>query len=175
MITVVLSGAESTGKTTLSRDLARAFGTVATPEYARLYLDAKGLPLTVHDVEPIARGQMALEDDAVHGARRLLFKDTDLVSTVVYARHYYGACPGWIEDAARQRAGDLYLLLYPDVAWVADGPHRDRPQAREEIHGLFRVVLGELGVTFIDVRGSWAERQALAKEAVDALLQSATG
>jgi len=172
VISVVLTGSECTGKTTLARDLARAYGTVAAPEYVRLYLDAKGEPLTVHDVEPIARGQMAVEDDAVFGARRLLVKDTDLLSTVVYARHYYGSCPGWIEEAARLRAGNLYLLLHPDVPWVADGAQRDRPHDREEIHGLFRRALEELGVRFADVEGDWAERRARATVAIDALLLS---
>jgi NadR type nicotinamide-nucleotide adenylyltransferase len=172
MITVVLTGSESTGKSTLARDLARYYGTVATPEYARIYLDAKGPPLTVHDVEPIARGQMAIEDDAVAGARRVLFKDTDLVSTVAYARHYYGTCPGWIEAEAQERAGDLYLLLHPDVPWVEDGPHRDLPLDRDRSHELFRSTLEELGLRVVDVAGRWADRKARAVAAVDALLRS---
>jgi NadR type nicotinamide-nucleotide adenylyltransferase len=171
--TVVVTGSECTGKTTLARDLARAYGTVACPEYARLYLEAKGPPLTVRDVEPIARGQMALEDDALAGPRRLLVKDTDLISTVVYSRYYYGGCPAWIEDSARERKGDLYLLLHPDVPWVADGPHRDRPQAREEIHGLFRETLGEFGLPFVDIEGGFSERRARAAAAVDQLLHGA--
>jgi NadR type nicotinamide-nucleotide adenylyltransferase len=169
---VVVTGSECTGKTTLARELARALGTVASPEYARLYLEAKGQPLTVHDVEPIARGQMALEDDALAGARRLLVKDTDLVSTVVYSRHYYGGCPAWIEDAARLRKGDLYLVLHPDVPWVADGAQRDRPEAREELHGLFLGMLQELGTTLVDVKGAWPERRLGAMEAVEKILRS---
>jgi len=167
----VLTGSECTGKTTLAGDLARVYGAAAAPEYARLYLDAKGPPLTAADVEPIARGQMALEDQAAAGADRLLIKDTDLLSTVVYARYYYGACPAWIEDAARLRLADLYLLLHPDVAWVADGLQRDRPQAREEIHALFRRTLLAFGARFVDATGTWAERRARAVEAVEALLQ----
>jgi len=172
MITVVVTGSESTGKSTLALDLARSYGTIAVPEYARIYLEAKGPPLTVHDVEPIAKGQIALEDDARHGARKLMFKDTDLVSTVVYARAYYRDCPAWIEDTAARRAGDLYLLLHPDVPWVADGPHRDRPEARPEMHARFRGMLQELGLRFVDIRGSWSARRALAREAVDGQLAS---
>ena len=69
---------------------------------------------------------------------RVVVKDTDLVSTVVYASHYYGSCPAWIERAARERLGDLYLLLHPDVPWVADGLQRDRPADRARLHQLFR-------------------------------------
>jgi NadR type nicotinamide-nucleotide adenylyltransferase len=168
--TLVVTGSECTGKTTLARDLARAYGTVASPEYARLYLEAKGPPLTVHDVEPIARGQIGLEDDARVGTRRLQVKDTDLISTVVYSRHYYGGCPAWIEDAARLRKADLYLLLHPDVPWVADGALRDRPASREEIHGLFRAALLEFEASFVDIAGSFPERREQAVAAAEALL-----
>ena len=48
--------------------------------------------------------------------------DTDLVSTVVYSRHYYGDCPAWIEAAAVRRLADLYLLHDIDVPWTARRP-----------------------------------------------------
>lgn len=170
LLRVVLTGSECTGKTTLAAELARAYASVASPEYARLYLDAKGEPLTAADVEPIARGQAAGEDAAEAGARRILFKDTDLVSTVVYARHYYGACPAWIEYAARRRLADLYLLLAPDVPWVADGAQRDRPDSREKIHALFHGALMAFGARRVEIGGSWDERRARATRAVDALV-----
>jgi NadR type nicotinamide-nucleotide adenylyltransferase len=172
MKAVVVIGSECTGKTTLAHELAHAYGTITSPEYARLYLDAKGPPLLADDVEPIARGQLAVEDEASAMASRLLFKDTDLVSTSVYARHYYGTCPRWIEDAARLRLGTLYLLMHPDVPWVADGAQRDRPAARQEVHALFAQVLVGYGADVTDIRGSWVERRAQARAAVDALLRA---
>jgi NadR type nicotinamide-nucleotide adenylyltransferase len=170
---VVVTGSESTGKTTLAADLAGHFGGVLVPEFVRGYADEKiaatGLPLDTSDVEPIARGQIAMHDRVFAQARGLVVLDTDLVSTVVYARHYYGDCPPWIEQAARDRRGDLYLLCDIDVPWVA-GPHRDRPHAREEIHALFAAAVGALGVPVVPIRGSWEERFATAAGAAAALL-----
>jgi NadR type nicotinamide-nucleotide adenylyltransferase len=170
---VVVTGSESTGKTTLAADLARHFGGVFVPEFVRGYADEKiaatGLPLDASDVEPIARGQIAMHDGVIAQARGLVVFDTDLVSTAVYARHYYGDCPPWIEQAARERCGDLYLLCDIDVPWVA-GPHRDRPHAREEIHALFAAAVGALGVPVVPIRGSWEERFATAAGAVAELL-----
>jgi len=172
---VVVTGSECTGKTTLAGDLARQFRTVWVAEYAREYLDHKvattGLPLDASDVEPIARGQIAAEDRGAALAKGLLVLDTDLVSTAVYARHYYGACPAWIEHAARDRRADLYLLCDIDVPWVAD-PARDRPHHREHMHALFVEALDALGAPFVTIRGSWAARRTAATSAVDTLTQA---
>jgi len=171
---VVVTGSESTGKTTLAADLARRFGTVWVPEYAGAYLDEKvattGLPLDASDVEPIARGQIAAEDRGAAMAKGLLVLDTDLVSTTVYARHYYGACPAWIEQAARDRRADLYLLCDIDVPWVAD-PRRDRPHLREHMHSLFVGAVEALGAPYVTIRGPWPDRLATAVAAVSALVQ----
>jgi NadR type nicotinamide-nucleotide adenylyltransferase len=170
---VVVTGSECTGKTTLAGDLARQFGTVCVAEYAREYLDRKvattGLPLDERDVEPIARGQIAAEDRGAATAKGLLVLDTDLVSTTVYARHYYGACPTWIDQAARDRRGDLYLLCDIDVPWVADSV-RDRPHHREHIHALFVEALNTLGAPYVLIRGSWAARLTTAVAAVSEVL-----
>ena len=170
---VVVTGSECTGKTTLAGDLARQFGTVCVAEYAREYLDRKvattGLPLDERDVEPIARGQIAAEDRGAATAKGLLVLDTDLVSTTVYARHYYGACPAWIDQAARDRRGDLYLLCDIDVPWVADSV-RDRPHHRKHIHALFVEALNTLGAEYVTIRGSWAARLTTAVAAVSGVL-----
>jgi len=175
VLVVTVTGSECTGKTTLARDLARHFGTVWVPEFAREYLDKKtsatGLSLDASDVEPIARGQIAAEDRGIAAAKGLVIRDTDLVSTTVYARHYYGACPAWIEQAARDRRADLYLLCDIDVPWVADRA-RDRPHMREHMHALFVRALDTLGAQYVTIRGRWDERFATAVEATAAVIPS---
>jgi NadR type nicotinamide-nucleotide adenylyltransferase len=163
---VVVTGSECTGKTTLAEELALALRAPWSGEFVREYLDRKGVELDASDVEPIARGQMRAEDAAAAGAADTVVKDTDLISTMVYARHYYGACPRWIEDAARERRGDLYLLLHPDVPWIADGLQRDRPAEREQLHTLFRAALTAIGARVADITGGWDERREGALAAV---------
>ena len=153
----------------LARDLAKHFETICVPEFAREYAAARtaatGKPLGASDVEPIARGQIEAEDMGLAKANGLLVLDTDLVSTVVYARHYYGGCPAWIDRAARERRADLYLLCDVDVPWVAD-PARDLPHVREHMHGLFAATLDALGAPHVTIRGAWSERLATAIAAV---------
>ena len=163
---IVVIGSESTGKTVLSAQLAAHYGTVWTPEFARGYLDAKPAPLHDSDIEPIARGQIEIQQRGVRAATRLVFHDTDLVSTKVYAEHYYGRCASWIHTAARAKRAHLYLLCAPDVPWVPD-PQRDRPDRRVEMHALFVTALRALRAQTVTLRGGWAERFERAVRAVD--------
>ncbi|HVT39180.1 MAG TPA: ATP-binding protein [Gemmatimonadaceae bacterium] len=166
---LVFTGPESTGKTTLATEFAARLGAPLLAEAARDYAQAParlGRALTRADVEPIARLAIAREDEALAGTPPLLVLDTDLVSTVVYARHYYGSCPIWIEAEARARRGCLYLLCDIDLPWKADGV-RDRPAQREMMLGLFRDTLAEFGCTVGPVTGIGATRVRAASAAVE--------
>jgi NadR type nicotinamide-nucleotide adenylyltransferase len=167
----VLIGPESTGKTTLAGELAAHYGVPLSAEHAREYVEQAGRPLRYEDVPAVARGQRANEDRAVArasaGGARLVIHDTDLVSTMVYSRHYYGDCPSWVESAARERKADLYLLLDVDVEWVADGPQRELPERRDELLARFRAALGELGTDVVEIHGPRSERRRRATQAVD--------
>jgi NadR type nicotinamide-nucleotide adenylyltransferase len=159
---VCLTGPESTGKSELASRLARALGAVRSEEFARQYVETHGNDLTAADVEPIARGQMALEDRAAAEASRLLILDTDLLSTVVYARHYYGSCPRWIEEEARRRCGGLYLLLDTDVPWQPDSARSAGGDEREDLFDAFRAVLDEFETEWRIISGDAEARLAAA-------------
>lgn len=166
---VVLTGPECSGKTTLAALLAARFDAPWVPEASRRFVETMTGGLSAETVEPIARLAMRLEDDALRDAPPLLFRDTDLVSTVVYARHYYGHCPTWIEHEARARRADLYLLGSPDLPWSPDGV-RDRPLQREELFMEFTRALERIGARVVVLRGEGAARSAQAERAVLALL-----
>ena len=186
LVTVAVVGPESTGKTTLAGRLAAAYGAERSPEAARRYAADRAAaavraPLTAGDVAPIARLQIALEDAAERRARAsgasLVVRDTDLVSTVVYARHHYGACPAWVERAAQERRAGLYLLCDVDVPWQPEPGQRDAagadPSAREALRDAFVAALGEFGCRYAWVRGTWGEREGAAAGAVAALRTAA--
>ena len=172
LLRVCLTGPESTGKTTLARRLAARFHTEWVPEGSRVYAERIGRPLTADDVMPIAREHILLADAAAELVRRaggrMLVLDTDLLSTVVYARHYYGASPRWVERMERERRADLYLLCDVDVPWLPDGI-RDRPENREEMLALFRRALSRRGVRQAVVHGDWESRFLTAVAAIEAL------
>jgi HTH-type transcriptional regulator, transcriptional repressor of NAD biosynthesis genes len=66
----------------------------------------------------------------------------------------------------------LYLLMRPDVPWIADGV-RDRGHRREEMHALFEATLRRLQLTYVEIGGDWDARFASAVRAIDALIPSA--
>lgn len=149
---VVLIGPESSGKTTLAQEIAARLGAPWVPEAARRFVETDPTPLSAATVEPIARLAMALDDAARVDRPAVLIHDTDLVSTVVYARHYYGDCPPWILREARARRAELYLLCLPDLPWEADGV-RDRPAARAQLFAEFRETLEALGAAYTVIGG----------------------
>lgn len=168
LIRVVLTGSESTGKTTLANELARHYHAELVPEFVRSYAEQREGVITFNDHGPIARGQMALEDEVFANARGLVFLDTDVLSTVVYCDHYFGRCPDWIRATAIARRPDLYVLCDVDVPWVADGV-RDRGDRRDEMQSLFRAAVAASGASFVEVHGDVAHRVATATTAIDAL------
>jgi NadR type nicotinamide-nucleotide adenylyltransferase len=162
---IVVTGSECTGKTTLARLLADHFHAPWSPEYARQYAASAGRTLIAADVEPIARGQVALEDTVIAAASGLAVHDTDLVSTIVYAEHYFVEAPPWLMSTARARLADLYLLLDTDIDWEADEV-RDRPFSRAELHTGFVKTLERLAAPVAAVRGLGSARFASALAAI---------
>ena len=110
VINVAVLGAESTGKTTLCRDLAAHFDNPWVSEYMRTYLQAKWddeqLTCTWEDLLPIAQGQITLENTLAKqvaqtsNASHYLFCDTSLFELMVYSYWYYDDCPTALEQAA---------------------------------------------------------------------------
>lgn len=165
---IVVTGPESTGKTTLATAVALRLGAPMLAEAARAYAEARlaeGRGLTAEDAEPIARAAIAAEDAVFAASPGLVVLDTDLVSTVLYTRHYYGPAPSWMEAEARARRGDLYLLCDVDLPWAADGV-RDRPTNRPAMHALFVATLREFGCTVALVDGRGTERIERALRAI---------
>ena len=163
---IVVTGGECTGKTTLAEGARRALGDgLGRRSGARNRARAPRRPRARGRARDRADAHAASRTTAFRAAedagRPLVVFDQDLLSTVVYARHYYGSCPPWIERLAAERLGDLYLLCHPDLPWTADGV-RDRPEAREEIHALFAAALARAGARVADVTGDGAEREARA-------------
>ena len=165
---ICLTGPESTGKTELAEKLGRHFGVEVVPEFARAYALEHGNELTYEDCERIARGELANVD----GAAPQAILDTDLISTVVYSRYYYGRCPEWLVDEARRRRADLYLLMDTDIEWRPDQARDTGGEAREDLFDAFRAAMDEFDARFVIISGTGEERVARAVEAVEKAIEN---
>ncbi|WP_298898419.1 ATP-binding protein [uncultured Psychroserpens sp.] len=175
-IKVVLYGPESTGKSSLVKELANYYDTVYVEEFSRTYAEAKALDnhrLTKDDVLPIAIGQMQLENEQLKKANRLLICDTDLLETQVYSQFYYqGFCPELVKKYALKNTYDLYFLTYIDTVWEADGI-RDQPHNRLQQFNRFEQALIASKKPYIVVKGRFEERLNFCKIHIDELLKKA--
>ena len=158
----VLYGPESTGKTTLAKQLAAHYNTVWVPEYMRTYFEkkrkGKSGKSVVEDLEPIAKGQINWENEQLLKANKHLFCDTDLLELKVYAEAYFnGYCPPKIATFAHQNTYTLYFLTYIDTPWQTDGL-RDRPNEREKMFNAFENALIKAKKPYLILKGNQEER-----------------
>lgn len=166
---VCVFGPESTGKSTLTKMLAEHYNTVYANEYARGYLDLKGGKCSYKDIKFIAQGQIASEEALAKQANRVLFTDTDVLTTTIWSDILFGKCPAWVRKEAKKRSYDIYLLLDTNVPFVPD-TQRYLPDERQL--SLERCVeeLEKHGKNYVLISGSWEERFKKAIEQVDRLL-----
>lgn len=170
---VVIIGPESTGKSTLSEQLAKHYNTSWVPEYAREYLIQHGTEYTYDDLLTIAKGQVALEESYINGASpssKLLFIDTDQYVMKVWCEFVFGKCHQWVLDQIKKRKYDLYLLCNIDLPWAHD-PLREYPDLapRLELYSIYKNLLTNQSVPWVEISGNYDERLQKAIQAVNDL------
>lgn len=173
IIKIAMFGPESTGKTTLSIQLADYYKTEWVPEFARDYLqekwDTSQSICDVNDMMPIAHGQTRLENEKLKTANNFLFCDTNLMVTKVFSEVYYNYCDPLLDEAAVQHQYDLFFLTDIDVPWEKDDL-RDRPDDRKSVFEVFKATLIKNKKPFITLSGDKDSRLKTAVGIIDSLV-----
>ena len=166
IIKIAMFGPESSGKTTLSRQLAEHFDTRWVPEFARQYLEDKLLNANEvcvpEDLLPIAIGQTRLENEGLNTANKFLFCDTNLLVTKVYSEAYYEFCDPILDKAAKKHKYDLFFLTNIDLPFEKD-ELRDSEENRNKFFHIFQNSLIENNKPYILLSGT---KQARLKKAI---------
>jgi HTH-type transcriptional regulator, transcriptional repressor of NAD biosynthesis genes len=120
---VCLVGPESSGKTTLAQDLAKFYNTLYVPEYAQTFLSIKK-EIHYDDLIKFAHSQIACETALSRKANKILFCDSDVLTTQLWSDTLYQKHDVFFDSYVPEKNYDLHLLCYPDIEWVHD-EHRE--------------------------------------------------
>lgn len=163
---IAITGPESTGKSWLAENLAKAYHTSWVPEYARQYFENLDRPYNYEDVLAIARGQIAAEDSSLQSAYTYLFSDTECLVTKIWCDVKFDRCHQWIINQVELRPYDLYLLCDIDLPWQPD-PQREHPHLRQYLFDLYRSELTDRKLPFAVVKGTGQARLECAMDIIN--------
>jgi NadR type nicotinamide-nucleotide adenylyltransferase len=173
---VVVVGAESTGTTTVARELAERHGTVCVPELGRrISLDklAAGTfdAWSREEFVAVAVGQSLSEDEYARRSGPVMICDTDLLATRIWEERYLGSTSAQVAHVAALRpVPSLYLLTdHEGVPFVQDGV-RDGEDIRAWMTGRFEEELARQAAPWVKLTGDHDERIATAARTIDAVL-----
>jgi len=170
---VSIVGAESTGTTTLAKDLAAHYKTVWVPEYGRTYCEGKFTSQDVNvwsteEFEHIARTQNSMENALAEISNGLVINDTNAFATGLWHERYLGTRSKIVEDLERACATNLYIVTGDEIPFVQDGL-RDGEHIRHKMHLRFIERLEEDNKPYIVVTGTPEQRLQSAIKAIDQL------
>lgn len=167
---IAIVGPESTGKSTLTKLLAKHYDTLWVAEFARYYCAALTEPCTMQDEINMFHGQVALEESVLAMTeKKLIFCDTTFLTVKIWSDEMLGETAQVVLDALPERQYDLYLLLDIDLPWQED-PLRDFPHMRQHFMDIWHKELKDLGANYV-VIGGIEDRFQNAVTAIDNFLK----
>lgn len=165
-IKIVITGAESTGKSTIAEKLALHFNSIWIPELARNYVEELNRKYTYDDIEIIARKQIELEQQLSLEHKHIFF-DTWLIITKVWFDFVFNKHPLWLHEAILNSNIDLFLLCDIDMPWIADSVRENGGENRKKLHELYLNELIQYNFKFEIIIGQDDERFINAIDAIN--------
>lgn len=159
---VAIMGPESVGKSTMTQYLANYFQTNFVIEYGRLVCESNGNKIELRDFIPISKGRQEIEDWIIKSSNRLLFCDTEDITTYIFSKMYfpeeYQTIEPWLLDTINSKpVYDLYILLKPDIRGIQDGTRKFLKE-RESHYEVIKSELQTRNLNFIEVGGDFESR-----------------
>lgn len=167
--TICVFGPESTGKSTLTKQLAAYFGVPYVDEYAETIIRSKNGDITVEDMVFIVRGHHEKIRQAMALLPPILFVDTDAIASKIWSNELFGKESPIIEEYIKRQDFTHYLLLDVDLPWQED-VHRYRPDNRKDFYARCKRELDSRDKSYSVISGHGQERTQNAIQIVKQLL-----
>lgn len=156
---IVITGPESTGKTTLSEILAFKLNGALIPEYARSYVESLHRHYNYDDLEVIARHQVEQEKILSESTDKdILIMDTWLILTKVWFDVVYGMVPQWLEEYIASSDIALFLVCRPDLPWIPDPVRENGGEMRNILFDRYCREIEQYGFRYEIVEGEGDDR-----------------
>lgn len=174
---VLIVGGESTGKSTLVENLALAYNTAFVKEVGRETCANAGGEhfMNKNDMLENFIFQKAEEIKALRICNRLLFLDTDALTTKFYSQLLLqdekdvGICNELADAITSWQKFDLVFFLEPTIEFVQDGTrNEDIKQNRMLYSNQLKQLFIDAGIPLLSLNGSYIERFDSAKKAIEA-------
>ena len=121
IVKAVFLGAESTGKTTIVKELARRYATEFVPEYGAEYWlnHQQDMILSPEQLVEIAKRHIEIEDSKILASNKYCFFDTNAITTYMYSKDYHGYALPELETLAEgcRRRYDITFLCEDDIPY----------------------------------------------------------
>ncbi|WP_167618459.1 AAA family ATPase [Maribellus sediminis] len=130
---IAITGAESTGKSSLTEALAQHYKVPFEAEFARDYVLKLGRPYTFDDVEFIAKKQVEGYNSLIRSDNPLVILDTWLLITKIWFEVVYNKVPAWIEQDIQKLNIDLFLVCDTNLPWIADNVRENGGENRAKL------------------------------------------
>lgn len=158
---VVLLGAPSTGKSTLTEKLAEHYKTSFMPEYGREYWESNNIQrrLTPDQLLEIAVTHREKEIVKAHEANRYFFIDTNALTTKIFSQYYHGDSLPRLRELSSETKDryDLVILCGDDIPYD-DTEDRSGERNRSDFQKATAEELNKMGIKYHEVTGSIEHR-----------------
>ena len=169
---IAITGAESTGKSTLAESLSVHYQAPIVPEIAREYVEKLNRPYNYNDVEIIARQQINLLNTTSTQNNHYIFIDTWLIIIQVWFEEVFNRKPEWLVSEIRKTKIDLFLVCDTDLEWIADPVRENGGEKRDYLQNRYLQLLEDYNFNYKIIRGNGAQRVENAIQVIDSLLKS---
>jgi nicotinamide riboside kinase len=155
---IIITGAESTGKSSLTKQLSKYFTAPYVEEYARSYISALNRKYTYQDILSIAHMQTAQMNAAKKLNQKYVFFDTWLIITLIWFEHVFKTIPQGLTAIIEQAPVDLFLVCNTDIPWFPDPVRENGGGMRDLLQKKYLEIINQYNFNYSIVSGEDEKR-----------------